>query len=283
MTDNGDGTYTYLYTAKRPGDITINVAKYYRNNVYIEYYANTGYEGLRAHDGTNSNLNLYWGSGDVFPSHNNFLTAQIYFLLKPPTTDTYTFRFDWDDSCELYLDEEFIFFTDYNNYTSTAPKDLVQDRYYRAKIRFFEWFGTAKVYLYWSSSTFSEVSIPSTSLYAPNFLERQNLTINWPDNHQKVILDIYPEWNPCGDGIRVESEQWDDGNIQSGDGCSNSWQIEKYWQWTGGSSTSKDTWYQHFNNEKLTEEVRVVQLLTVGLTLFIMVSFFVTLIILYFI
>ena len=48
----------------------------------------------------------------------------------------------------------------------------------------------------------------------------------------------------CGDGIRFHSSStyWDDGNTKNGDGCSSTCSIETGWTWSGGSSTSKDTW-----------------------------------------
>ena len=46
----------------------------------------------------------------------------------------------------------------------------------------------------------------------------------------------------CGDGLKIESERWDDGNAISGDGwkgdCTS---VESSWVWTGGSPTSRDT------------------------------------------
>ena len=45
-----------------------------------------------------------------------------------------------------------------------------------------------------------------------------------------------------GDGIRVNTETWDDGNLISGDGCSSVCTIESGFAWSGGSIYVKDTW-----------------------------------------
>ena len=46
----------------------------------------------------------------------------------------------------------------------------------------------------------------------------------------------------CGDGILAGSENWDDGNTNSGDGCNSSCSlIETNYQWSGGSLSNKDT------------------------------------------
>ena len=47
-----------------------------------------------------------------------------------------------------------------------------------------------------------------------------------------------------GDGLRVGTEKWDDGNTSNGDGCpSDCLLIEVTFVWSGGSSSSKDVWY----------------------------------------
>ena len=48
----------------------------------------------------------------------------------------------------------------------------------------------------------------------------------------------------CGDSKRynTNSAYCDDGNKIVGDGCSDSWETEKGWSWTGGSKTSADSW-----------------------------------------
>ena len=45
-----------------------------------------------------------------------------------------------------------------------------------------------------------------------------------------------------GDGIKVSSEAWDDGNLISGDGCSSVCTIESGFAWSGGTIYAKDTW-----------------------------------------
>ena len=51
------------------------------------------------------------------------------------------------------------------------------------------------------------------------------------------------QWEPiCGDGLKIGSEKWDDGNTISGDGCKGDCtSIEASWVWLGGSPTSRDT------------------------------------------
>ena len=48
----------------------------------------------------------------------------------------------------------------------------------------------------------------------------------------------------CGDGKKYTTDLtfWDDGNTSNNDGWSSTWSIEAGWVWTGGNSTTKDTW-----------------------------------------
>ena len=43
-----------------------------------------------------------------------------------------------------------------------------------------------------------------------------------------------------GNGYRSGNELWDDGNLVSGDGWSESWKVEDGFTWSGGSSIQKD-------------------------------------------
>jgi cysteine-rich repeat protein len=48
----------------------------------------------------------------------------------------------------------------------------------------------------------------------------------------------------CGDGLVMNRPmgKCDDGNTGDGDGCDNSWNVEFGWSWTGGSTTTQDSW-----------------------------------------
>ena len=63
-------------------------------------------------------------------------------------------------------------------------------------------------------------------------------------------IDTWSE--KCGDGIRFNSisTYCDDSNVANGDGCSSTWGIESGWTWSGGSSTTKDTWIEVWGDSK---------------------------------
>jgi cysteine-rich repeat protein len=45
----------------------------------------------------------------------------------------------------------------------------------------------------------------------------------------------------CGDGLNYGINECDDGNLESGDGCSNDCKVEPGWTCSGGSIKSKDS------------------------------------------
>ena len=55
-----------------------------------------------------------------------------------------------------------------------------------------------------------------------------------------------------GDGKQFNtfSTYWDDGNTSNNDGCNSSWLIEAGWNWSGGSSTTKNTWTEIWGDSK---------------------------------
>ena len=56
----------------------------------------------------------------------------------------------------------------------------------------------------------------------------------------------------CGDGIRFSTSDtsWDDANKIDGDGCNSLWTIEVGWSWSGGSSSTEDTWAEIWGDSK---------------------------------
>ena len=99
--------------------------------------------------------------------------------------------------------------------------------------------------MYWSYSGVAQTIVPSTSLYYPSYVASSpiQVTVTWPSGYSKITSGAIPQciltW---GNGVRDGSENWDDGNTLSGDGCSSSCVVESGYTWSGGSASTKDTW-----------------------------------------
>ena len=98
----------------------------------------------------------------------------------------------------------------------------------------------------WSYPGQTSTVVPSTSLYYPTYVYNSpfNVTVVCQPDYIKIITGLIPQcvylW---GNGIRDGDEQWDDNNIQDGDGWSSIWMVENGYSCTGGSTTAKDTWH----------------------------------------
>ena len=106
-------------------------------------------------------------------------------------------------------------------------------------------YGANGLTMSWSYSGQINSIIPSTSLYFPTYVSNSpfNVTVTCPANSVKVLSGGFPQWSTTwGNAKRDGTEDWDDGNNTSGDGCSGSWTVESRYTCTGGTSSTKDTW-----------------------------------------
>ena len=99
--------------------------------------------------------------------------------------------------------------------------------------------------MYWKTNTIANQTIPANNLSFSKDAASSpyQLVVNCPTGYIPggPSLTLWVEnW---GDGFKYGSEKWDDGNTNNGDGCSSDWtSIESGWVWSGGTTTSKDTW-----------------------------------------
>ena len=94
----------------------------------------------------------------------------------------------------------------------------------------------------WPAGTFS-ISGSSCTNCPDNTYSETNASnwILWSTGFYSVSGE--PVWHTIwGDGLRVGSEQWDDGNANPNDGCSNLCTIETGYVCQGGTNHSPDKW-----------------------------------------
>lgn len=103
MIDNGDGTYSGSYKSNVKGTLTVTVYLY-SSGVYAEYYNNKLFTAPIAQTGMLTNINQDWGTGAVFSTNVDNLSARIYFLIKGPYTENIDFWLESNDGSDLYVD-----------------------------------------------------------------------------------------------------------------------------------------------------------------------------------
>ena len=130
----------------------------------------------------------------------------------------------------------------YNTFTQA----LTAGAYYDLMIEFFNNEGAVAIKLEWSSPTIPKQLVPSSNLSKIDLIGSSpyQLIVNWPTGYtgsdptsSTACIEIW------GDGIKVGTEQCDDGNTIDNDGCqSDCTLITPGFIWTGGSIMVKDTW-----------------------------------------
>lgn len=101
MTDNGDGTYSYTYTPQQSGEITVSVYLEDSVGVYAEHFSNSAWSGNPAAVRSFYNVNVNWGTGDIYPGRGDNVASYFYTKLRAPVTGSYTFTLDHDDGSDL--------------------------------------------------------------------------------------------------------------------------------------------------------------------------------------
>ena len=248
MTDNGDGTYTFNYSVPLDGAVTVVVQLLTSGGVYGEWFANTNWSGSPGKTNYTSDVNFIWSPGtNIVSSQSTLVTGKIYTKIKPPTTDTYTFYFTHDDGSKITIDgviranqlgTVWICF-------NTFQMSLTAGTYVDVEIFYFQNLVGALCQLEWSSSTMARQYIPSTFYTYPTNVASSpyQITVDWLTGYTGSDPSSTTTWKEIwGDGIKVGTEKWDDGNTIDGDGCNSSWaSVESGWVWTGGNSSTKDT------------------------------------------
>ena len=246
MTDNTDGTYSYSYTPDRKGKLTYYVIAKNQQGILSEWFTNIAWTGTASVTNTTSTFTVVYSPGTAIVGSQSTNVGGVYYTyLKAPITGDIVISLLADDYATLYIDGTLrITATEgtlqWYSYTLSATLNT----YYSLKVNWYQKTDLAMLLLYWQYSGVSFSAIPSTNLLYPQYVGTTPITVtlNCPAGYQGNDASNPERWFAwCGDGFRVSTEAWDDGNTSSGDGCSSSCAIETNYVWSGGSSTSKDT------------------------------------------
>ena len=246
MTDNGDGTYTYNYSVQNDGAIAVVVKLSKITGVDSLWYGSTDFTNLVLANTTSQIGFQNDGSADWFPGYRYDFTAILSGKITAPTTDTYTFQFFNDDGSKIIFDGVEL----YNHYPEPSVNrdyfdvSMVKNSCHDFTIYYYQHWGWYTWILYWKTSTMAEQIIPASAYGTIDIVRSspfQN-TVSWPTGYssgQSSYPDVCHEI--CGDGLRIGTEQWDDGNLINGDGWQIDWSVTPNFICSGGSIYVKDT------------------------------------------
>lgn len=104
MTDNGDGTYTAQFLSNVEGYVTVIAYLYTQGKIRVDWYDSTVFEVPYEYQEDWTQVVQDWNTGNLYLTKQDYATAKIYFLLKAPYTQTYTFTLVSNDGSALYVD-----------------------------------------------------------------------------------------------------------------------------------------------------------------------------------
>ena len=99
----------------------------------------------------------------------------------------------------------------------------------------------------WSYTSVTKIIIPSLNLYYGQYVSTgiYQVKVSCPVGYTGSSPESPTKCTEFyGDGLRVGNEEWDDGNLNSNDGCNQRDIIESKYACYGGSSTTKDHWFE---------------------------------------
>ena len=126
----------------------------------------------------------------------------------------------------MYIDGTNLIYS-YKN-TQNAQKYMTNGQFYEGYIDYYEGSGAAHIILSWSYSSQSNIVIPASSLYSPVYINSpKQLSISCPSGLVKDRINGRPFCKEVwGNGVRTNTEEWDDGNIENKDGWTSNCLIE---------------------------------------------------------
>mmetsp|Transcript_34677 Transcript_34677/g.34304 ORF Transcript_34677/g.34304 Transcript_34677/m.34304 type:complete len:234 (+) Transcript_34677:325-1026(+) len=224
MTDQGDGTYTADYSCGIEGTVTLIPYLFKQNQILVNFYPDKIFTPPAVHNETWPQVNQDYNTGVIFGTYTDSISASIYFVIKVPVTEEYTFTLESNDGSDLYMNST-IMISQLGvtcNCSSSFDVNLTQNTYVDFQINYIEIADEAHINLKWNSSTISTAQlIPNSVLYYKEY-------IGSPPYHTEIKCDkYYSSGNPdhpfecyeiCGDGVRIGRELCDDKNEKSGDG-----------------------------------------------------------------
>ena len=247
MVDNGDGTYSYSFSVDIDGFLTILIKLDNAPGIYVEYYDNFFWHPYPAQIGYVSSVNENWGTTNLFDVHSDWVTIKYYTTLLAPITGSYDIYLKHNDGSRLYFDgvEQINRIGTQWVCEDTFTVALTAGQSYDILIEYQEIDGSAQLELHWTYGGNPRAVIT-------NYLSHTQLV---GDSAYYIGVDCpfgYTGEDPlspsacsiiveCGDGRVTGTEQWDDSNVVSGDGCSSTWVQEAGWSCIGGSFTTMST------------------------------------------
>jgi cysteine-rich repeat protein len=246
MTDNGDGTYTFNYMVNQSGEITVFIVLQ-TSGAYGEFRPTFEITGSVV--SSNMSSRLYFEAYELsINGQTEYISSVFTTSLLAPATGNYYFQFDHDDGLKIQFEGDIKY--DTLGVIAAASTNfvasMVAGQYYYLKIWLQNALGPGLIQTYWTVPGSTYIDIPSSNYYYRRHVGSTpyQVSVSCPSGYSGTnVASPYICKEICGDGLRVGSEIWDDGNTNDNDGWSSNWGlVETGFVCSGGSIASGDSW-----------------------------------------
>ena len=249
MTDHNNGTYSYSYSISNAGmlifisycigSISVQVYLMTQGKVYQEFFGNTGLSGSPIKNWVANYLSFDGNTSGFWISNPDHTSANIIAWIRSPYTGKINFTAQNDDGFGVSIDDSSTVAYKWNKgvHSDNFNYNFEIGKFYTFYGQWCQIDGLYNFTISWNYPTITKSEIPNSSIYLQSLAGSSPYNIN-------VLSSLW------GDGFKSESEEWDDNNINDGDGWSSSCSIETGWNWSGGSISTKDIWTEIWDDGK---------------------------------
>jgi len=246
--DSVDGlTYKSVIVVSTPGNFSVVTRLYRQNSMAVEKWNNLDFEG-----GTSEHI---LESSSIIPDLDSRFTVswsgncayKFSFSFKPSESGLHNFIFSAESDGLIYVDGDYAGYS-YSGSDSNFQVQMSTDsgRLYGFEIHVFDRSSpSTSMSLQYSVNSGPVSSIGSQQMYYEDVLDipsHLTSTSHCHPGYSIVESGNVVTWEiVCGDGLKKD-EDWEDENLDNGDGCSSSCQIEDGYACSGGDLVVKDTW-----------------------------------------
>jgi hypothetical protein len=104
MTDNNDGTYTYILNHNNEGTLSISVILYNRFSVYGTWYNTDDLTGAVANTNISTSISYYWGNYNVTTTLGDYVSGKMEGYIKSPYSGSVELILYTDNLAALWID-----------------------------------------------------------------------------------------------------------------------------------------------------------------------------------
>lgn len=180
VSDLGTGEYTvHSEGVKEQGAYQLRIWHAFPNSIRGEYFYDGFFERL-AVERLDHKVNFTWGTGNLIPRGNDYISVRWSGAVLPPHTGTYQFKVEADDHARLWINGELLldhWHERYVNLEFSRDIYLVADDLQEVVMEYREVRGEARARLLWAYNGTGLDVVPQANLYSLFQIDRSPVMV----------------------------------------------------------------------------------------------------------